>query len=375
MSYTYYEEVHSLQRRKLADDKARERLSDVEFNLDIVNEINRQAKQNNPYLLNLLIDMQASYDSTGKYTNVNASESKMEHESSLMKVGDDIGVYFVLNTVDTTDCSSANQNAKGYIWLKSTGELINLTEKLGTYFATGRVQHKTDEDVIIVKDENGNAYLVCYTDEMWVIKQFTNNSGVTLDGCNSQMLFRDGKFYHIVCRETTSTFPIVVFDLDAMTIELVASTINLPLSFQGVYEASMYEFNESIYVGLRPSYKSLRRGYLGLALVGILEDMETLPTVNEYIMLPDGSSRILLFEQNSRLFCITNGFNRTNGRLFDVTNIHAYEPVAQILNNVNYPDIMLDDSGTLHYSATDKKNTSAGCKVVYGTFPYTDLLK
>lgn len=374
MAYTYYDEVHSLQGRKIADDKARKRLDTAEENIDITSEINRQAKQNNAYLLNLLIDLQKEYDTTGKLTQVNSDASKMEHESSLMKIGEEIGVYFVLNTVDTTDSSAANHNAKGYIWLKDTGELLDLTEATGVYFATGRVQHGLETDVIIATDENGVAYIVKYENKTWTATAFTNNSGVTLDGCNSQMLYKDGKFYHVVCKGTTKVFPIVTFDMETMTIEKVSSNISLPLTFSGIYEASLYEFNSKIYVALRPSYTSLRRGYLGLALLGIVENMEVLPEVKEYIMLPDGSSRVLLFDYNSRLFCITTGFNRVNGRLFDVTNIHAYEPIAQLLYNVNYPDVLLDGS-TMHYCATDKKNTEAGCKVVYGTFPYIDLLK
>ena len=374
MAYIYYDEIHSLQGRKIADDKARERLDIAEENINIVSKINRQAKQNNAYLLNLLIDLQTEYDTTGKLTQVNSDASKIEHESSLMKIGEEIGVYFVLNTVDTTDCSEANHNAKGYIWLKDTGELLDLTEATGVYFATGRVQHGLETDVNIATDESGVAYIVKCENETWTATAFTNNSGVTLDGCNSQMIYKDGKFYHVVCKGTTKVFPIVTFDTETMTIEKVSSDISLPMTFSGIYEASLYEFDSKIYVALRPSYTSLRRGYLGLALIGIVENMEVFPKVNEYIMLPDGSSRILLFDYNSRLFCITNGFDRVNGRLFDITNIHAYEPIARITNNVNYPDILLDGS-TLHFSATDKKNTSAGCKVVYGTFPYTDLLK
>lgn len=374
MAYTYYKEVHTFQGRKIADDKARKRLDEIENNMDIVSSINKQAKQNNAYLLNLLIDLQEEYDTKGKLTQVNSNVSKMEHESSLIKIGEKIGVYFVLNTVDATDCSAANHNAKGYIWWKDTRELLDLTEATGVYFATGRVQHGMETDVIIAKNESGVAYIVKYENETWTATAFINNSGVTLDGCNSQMLYKDGKFYHVVCEETTKVFPIVTFNTETMTIEKVSSNISLPLIFSGIYEASLYEFNSKIYVALRPAYTSLRRGYLGLALIGIVENMEVLPEVKEYIMLPDGSSRVLLFDYNKRLFCITNAFNRVNGRLFDITNIHAYEPIARIINNVNYPDILIDGS-TLHYCATDKKNTNVGCKVVYGTFPYIDLLK
>lgn len=374
MPYTYYEEVHSLQNRKLVDDKSRRKLNIIEPKVNTLEEIIRQSKQGSLNLLHLLINMQTSYDLTGKFVNVNSAESKLEHEASLMKIGDDICVYWVNNAVSTTDNGTTGE-ATGCIY--RNGTVTDLTVATGVYFATGRVQHGHEEgDVIIAIDSSANAYLVKCTDNVWSATQFKNNSGLLLDGCNSQMVYKDGKFYHILTvneNNKDKNHPIIYFDTETMTIEKSAGAIVLPMTFDGIYETCLHEFNDQIYVAFRPSYSSLRRN-MGLALVGILEGMETeLPIVNEYILLPDGSSRPLLFDYNNKLFCITNANDRITGRLFDITNIHSYEPVAQILNNVNYPDVLVNGS-TVYWCATDKKNV-AGCKVVHGTFPYMDLLK
>lgn len=368
MSYTFYDEVYSLGGRTLADGKARERLDSVEKNVDwAISEIMDQKE--NTSLLYILANSANEYDATSKYTQVNSAISKMEHESSLMNLNGSLAVYFVLNTIDTTDCSASNHNAKGVI--VQNGTVTDLTEETGVYFATGRVQHG-DSDVIIATNESGEAYLVKYADAAWTASKFTNNSGVSLDGCNSQMMYQNGKFYHSVCKGTTTTFPLICFDIENMTIEKVAN-IALPCDFEGIYESSLFNYNGNIYLAIRPSYNSLsKRGNKGIALIGILESLDN-PTITKYIYLPDGSSRILFFSYNNRLYCVTNDFDRINGHLFDITDFYNYEPVALIKNNINYPDF-LQVGSNLYWSSTDKKNTSAGCKVVFGQFAYKNLL-
>lgn len=374
MTYDFVEDIHSINGRNLADDEARKANENISAKTTLLSKQAKDKIDHSPYLLDLLINMQTEYDSNNKYSHINAGSSVMEHESSLMKVSNDIGVYFVLNTTDTTDSSSASHNAKGCIWLKNANTIIDLTSETGIYFATGRTQHMGDTDVVIATNENDEAFLISHSASGWTAKKFTNNSGITLDGCNSQMVYENGKFYHVVAKNVASTFPVICFDPTNMTIELVKTQLTLPITFSGVYEASLFKFNDLVYVALRPSYASLRRGYLGQALIGIIQNLASDPVVKEYILLPDGSSRVLLFSKNDRLFCITNGFDRTTGKLFEITNLYAYEPIARILNNINYPDILFDGSNT-YWCATDKKNNESGCKIVFGSFQYSDLLK
>ena len=353
--------------RPLKDTKAR---FDIKGLREDTNELIADMKSergaiNLPYYL---ANLAPSYDSTGKYTNVNSAESKAEHESSLMMLNGSPAVYFLRNTETTADTSP---DCKGCIY--QNGTITVLEDILGINIGTGRTQHG-DTDVIIAKGDDGNkilgVYLTKYENSEWTTSIFTNNSGLSLDGCNSQMLYKNGKFYHLLCKDTTKAFPILEFDPVEMTIEKT-SEISLPITFEGIYEANLYEFNSEIYFSIRPSYNSLKRGYKGKAIIGKIESLEN-PVVTQYVYVPDGSNRGVFFTYKNRLFFETTEYDRITGHIFDVTDL-IVDPIMTVKYNVNYADALVSNN-TIYWCASDIKNTPGGSKVVYGTFPYASNL-
>lgn len=361
------QEMSNYMGHSLKDTKARLNIKELRSDADELLADMKSARSaiNLPYYL---ANLAPSYDSTGKYTNVNSAESKAEHESSLMMVNGSPAVYFLRNTETTADTSPA---CKGCIY--QNGTITVLEDILGINIGTGRTQHG-DTDVIIANGDDGSTilgvYLTKYENSEWTTSMFTNNSGLNIDGCNSQMLYKNEKFYHLLCKDTTKTFPILVFDPATMTIEKV-SELSLPITFEGIYEANLYEFNSEIYFSIRPSYNSLKRGYKGKTIIGKIESLEN-PVVTQYVYVPDGSNRGMFFTYKSRLFFETTEYDRITGHIFDVTDL-VCDPVMTVKYNVNYADALVSNN-TIYWCASDIKNTPGGSKVVYGTFPYTGSL-
>lgn len=320
------------------------------------------------YLANLATER----DSTDKFAKVNPDvETKAEHESSMMMLNGSPAVYFLQNTTSTAD---SGKDCVGSVY--QNGVVTQLKDALGGInVSTGRTQHG-DTDVIIAAGYNSDGEdigkcLVKHDGETWTSSVFTNNSGENLDGCNSQMLFKDGKFYHLLCKDTATKFPILVFDPESMTIEKV-SELSMDIEFEGIYEANLYEFNGEIYFSIRPSYNSLIRGNKGKCMIGKIDSLEN-GKVTQYTYVPDGSNRGFFFTYKKgtkqRLFFETTEFDRVRGHIFDVTDL-IVDPVLTMMYNVNYAD-MLISGNNLYWCASDIKNTPGGSKVVFGQFPYT----
>ncbi len=320
------------------------------------------------YLANLATER----DSTDKFTKVNPDvETKAEHESSLMMLNGSPAVYFLQNTISTAD---SGKDCVGSLY--QNGVVTQLKDVLnGINISTGRTQHG-DVDVIIAEGYNSagediGTCLVKHDGETWTLSVFTNKSGKSLDGCNSQMLFKNGKFYHLLCKDRTTQFSILAFDPENMTVEKV-SELAMDIEFEGIYEANLYEFNGEIYFSIRPSYNSLIRGNKGKCMIGKIDSLEK-GNVIQYTYVPDGSNRGCFFTYKKgakqRLFFETTEFDRVRGHIFDVTNL-IVDPVLTMLYNVNYADILVSGN-TLYWCASDIKNTPGGSKVVYGQFPYT----
>nr|DAG34693.1 MAG TPA: hypothetical protein [Caudoviricetes sp.] len=323
------------------------------------------------YLANLATEK----NSTDKFTKVNADVgTKAEHESSLMMLNGSPAVYFLQNITSTSD---SGKDCIGSIY--QNGIVTRLKDVLdGINVSTGRTQHG-DTDVIIAGGYNSDGEdigkcLVKYNGEKWTHSVFTNNSGENLDGCNSQMLFKDGKFYHLLCKDKTTNFPILVFNPEDMTIKKI-SELTINVKFEGQFEANLYEFNDDIYFSVRPSYDSLIRGNKGKCIIGKIDSLEN-GKVTQYTYVPDGSNRGFFFTYKKgtkqRLFFETTEYDRIRGHIFDVTDL-IVDPVLTILYNVNYADALISGN-TLYWCASDIKNAPGGSKVVYGQFPYTSDL-
>ena len=358
----------------LKDERARWDIKKLRSNTDeLISDV--FSVKGNISLPYYLANLATERDSTDKFTKVNPNvETKAEHESSLMILNGSPAVYFLQNTISTAD---SGKDCIGSIY--QNGIVTQLKDVLNDInVSTGRTQHG-DIDVIIADGynsagENIGKCLVKHDGTTWTSSVFTNNSGKALDGCNSQMLFKDGKFYHLLCKDRTTKFSILAFDPTKMTIDKI-SDLSLNIAFEGIYEANLYEFKGEIYFSIRPSYNSLIRGNKGKCIIGKIDSLES-GKVTQYTYVPDGSNRGFFFTYNKgglqRLFFETTEFDRTRGHIFDVTDL-IVDPVLTILYNVNYADALISGNN-IYWCASDIKNTPGGSKVVYGQFPYTSDL-